>query len=242
MITATPEKVEQFVAGKKLLIAFGSSVLAAAVVGTVGYFVFHSLLGNPGGTTVAQIVTLQVYMVLLITLCLQFRPVTEPPIALRPSGAEHAIASVGIWIATVAAILLFYFCLGPIFGSVTQVATQITAFATDAKRLQGQPYPAWIIAIVRGCLIVPIFEEVFFRGVLLSWLRKHLNVHGAIFLMATLFALMHGSLAVAPYVFIFAVVTGYVRVRTGSTFNTIIMHSLNNVMLLYVGLRIFGGH
>jgi membrane protease YdiL (CAAX protease family) len=242
MITTAPEKVEQFVGGKKLLIAFGSSVLAAAVVGTAGYFLFHALLGNVWGTTVAQIVTLQVYMVLLIVLCVQFRPVAEPPIALRPSGAEHAIASVGIWIATVAAIVLFYFCLGSIFGSIAQVAKQITAFATDAKRLQGQPTPAWIIAIVRGCLIVPIFEEVFFRGVLLSWLRKHLNVHGAIFLMAALFALMHGSLVVAPCVFIFALVAGYVRVRTGSTFNTIIMHSLNNVMLLYVGLRIFNGH
>jgi membrane protease YdiL (CAAX protease family) len=102
-------------------------------------------------------------MVLLITLCVGFRPVTEPPIALRPSGTQHAIASVGIWIATVAAIVLFYFCLGSIFGSVSQVATQITAFATDAKRLQGQPTPAWIIVMVRGCLIVPIFEEVFFR-------------------------------------------------------------------------------
>ena len=48
---------------------------------------------------------------------------------------------------------------------------------------------------------------------------------------------MHGSLVVAPYVFIFAVVAGYVRVRTGSTFNTITMHSLNNLML-YVRLRI----
>jgi membrane protease YdiL (CAAX protease family) len=242
MITSTPARIEQFVGGKKLLIAFGGSVLAAAVVGTVGYFVFHALLGNAWGTTVSQIVTLQVYMVLLITLCVQFRPITEPPIALPPSGTQHALVCVGIWIATVAAIVLFYFCLGSIFGSVSQVATQITAFATDAKRLQGQPTPAWIIAIVRGCLIVPIFEEVFFRGVLLSWLRSRLNVHGAIFVMAALFALMHGSLVVAPYVFIFAVVAGYVRVRTGSTFNTIIMHSLNNVLLLYVGLRIFAKH
>jgi CAAX protease family protein len=242
VITSTPDEVEQFVGGKNLLIAFGASALAAAVVGTVGYFVFHALLGNAGGATVSQIVTLQVYMALLITLCVQFRPITEPPIALRPSGTQDAFASVGIWIAAVAAIVLFYFCFGSIFGSVSQVAKQITAFATDAKRLQGQPTAAWIIAIVRGCLIVPIFEEVFFRGVLLSWLRKRLNVPGAIFVMAALFALMHGSLVVAPYVFIFAIVAGYVRIRTGSTFNTIIMHSLNNLMLLYVGLRIFSGH
>jgi membrane protease YdiL (CAAX protease family) len=241
VITSTPDKLEQFVGGKKLLRTFGGSVLAAAVVGTVGYFVFHSLLGDAWGTTVAQIVTLQVYMVLLITLCVQFRPITQPPIALRPSTAQHLIASVGIWIGTVAAIVLFYFCLGSIFGSVPEVTKQITAFASDAKRLQGQPTPAWIIAIVRGCLIVPIFEEVFFRGVLLSWLRSRWNVHAAIFSMSALFALMHGSLVVAPYVFIFAVVTGYVRVRTGSTFNTIVMHSLNNLMLLCVGLRIFAG-
>jgi membrane protease YdiL (CAAX protease family) len=242
MITSTQDNVEQFVAGKKLLIALVGSVLAAAVVGTVGYFMFHGLLGNAWGTTVSQIVTLQVYMVLLITLCLRFRPVTEPPIALRPSGTQHAIASIGIWIATVAAIVVFYFCLGSIFGTIPQVTKQITAFATDAKRLQGQPTSAWIIAIVRGCLIVPIFEEVFFRGVLLSSLRKRLSVHSAIFVMAALFASMHGSLVVAPFVFIFAVAAGYVRVRTGSTFNTIIMHSLNNLALLYVGLRIFNGH
>ncbi|HXO39414.1 MAG TPA: hypothetical protein VN872_12300 [Candidatus Acidoferrum sp.] len=73
MITSNPDKVEQFVSGKKLLIAFGGSVVAAAVVGTVDYFLFHALLGNSWGTTVAQIVTLQVYMVLLITFCLRFR-------------------------------------------------------------------------------------------------------------------------------------------------------------------------
>jgi uncharacterized protein len=90
--------------------------------------------------------------------------------------------------------------------------------------------------------VVPIFEEALFRGVLLSWLRSRLNVHGAIFTMAVLFALMHGSLVVAPYVFIFALVTGYIRVRTGSIFNTIIMHVLNNVSLLYVGLKIIEKH
>jgi hypothetical protein len=95
MIASTPHRVEQFVGGKKVLIAFGGSVLAATVVGAAAYFVFHAWLGNAWGTTVSQIVTVQVYLVLLITFCVQFRPVTEPPIALRPSGAQRAIASVG---------------------------------------------------------------------------------------------------------------------------------------------------
>jgi hypothetical protein len=74
MITSTPDKVERFVGGKMLLIAFGGSFLAAVVVGAVGYFVSHALLGNGWRTTVPQVMTLQVYIVLLITLCL--RPVS----------------------------------------------------------------------------------------------------------------------------------------------------------------------
>jgi hypothetical protein len=49
------------------------------------------------------------------------------------------------------------------------------SFATDAGRLKGQPTAAWIIAIPRGCLLVPVFEEVFFRGLLLGWLRKQMR-------------------------------------------------------------------
>jgi hypothetical protein len=52
---------------------------------------------------------------------------------------------------------------------------QLIAVATDAKRLQGQSSSAWVIAILRGCLLVPIFEEVFFRGLLLSWLNRHMR-------------------------------------------------------------------
>jgi hypothetical protein len=48
MITSTPDRVEQFAGGEKLLRTFGGSVLAAALVGTVGYVVFHALLATPG--------------------------------------------------------------------------------------------------------------------------------------------------------------------------------------------------
>jgi membrane protease YdiL (CAAX protease family) len=230
-----------FVDGRRLLLAIGTSILAAAAVGMASFFLLHVLFGTAGGSTIAQVVTLLVYLTLLIGLCAQFRPVPAPPIALRPTGIRHALMSVAIWVATVAAIILFYYCFGSVFGSVPDVAKRLTGFATDARRLQGQPTAAWILAILRGCLIVPIFEEVFFRGLFLSWLRKHLTKEIAVIVMASVFTLEHGSFIVGPYVFIFAIVTGYVRLRTHSTFNTVIMHILNNVMLLYVGLRIFSG-
>jgi membrane protease YdiL (CAAX protease family) len=58
--------------------------------------------------------------------------------------------------------------------------------------------------------------------------------------MAALFALEHGSFVVAPYAFLLGITTGYVKPRTGSTLNTFAMHSLNNLFLLMVGLKMFG--
>ena len=58
--------------------------------------------------------------------------------------------------------------------------------------------------------------------------------------MALLFTLEHGSLLVAPYTFIFAVAAAWVRERTGSLFNCVLMHSLNNTLLLFVGMSFYG--
>jgi hypothetical protein len=88
-------------------------------------------------------------------------------------------------------------------------------------------------------LLVPLFEEILFRGLFLAWLRKHLNEFWALVAMAALFDLEHGSFVVVPYAFLLGMATGYVKLRTGSTVNTFAMHSLNNLVLVSVGLRIF---
>jgi len=225
---------QETVSGKRLLVAIGSAILAAAVIGGISYAAFASMSQGVR----AQAVTLLVYATLTATLCLFFRPATSGPISLRFTGAKALAASVGIFVATVAAIVLFYYCLGSIFGSVPSVARRIVSFATDAGRLKGQPTTAWIIAIARGCFLVPVFEEVFFRGLLLGWLRKHMREDLAVVAMSALFALEHGSFILAPYAFMFGISLGYVRLRTHSTLNTAVMHSLHNVMLLTLGLRI----
>jgi membrane protease YdiL (CAAX protease family) len=222
------------VSGKRFLTAIGSAILAAAVIGGISYAAF----GFMSQSVRVQAVAFLVYATLTATLCLFFRPATAGPISLRFTGAKALAASVGILVATAAVVVLFYYRLGSIFGSLPSVARQIVSIATDAGRLKGQPATGWIIAIARGCLLVPVFEEVFFRGLLLGWLRKHMREDLAVIAMAALFALEHGSLIVAPYVFLFAISLGYVKLRTHSTLNTVVMHSLHNVMLLTLGLRI----
>jgi membrane protease YdiL (CAAX protease family) len=226
------------VTGRRLLRAVALAVAGAITVGVATYFALQP--ADLATATKSQLVVLLVYAALFAGLSSQFRPIDALPLALRPSGIRDALLAIGIWTSALGGIILTYFCLGFVFGNPHKIAEEITARATDAQRLQGAPSAAWAIAIARACFLVPLFEETFFRGLLLSWLKRHLRFEFAVLIMAVAFTAEHGSIIVAPYVFIFAVAAGWVREKTGSLFNCLLMHTVNNVFLLVVGLPIHG--
>jgi membrane protease YdiL (CAAX protease family) len=231
---------EVLVSGHRLGLSVLASIVAAAGVGMVTYYGLAKTMGGWLGTALPQIVTFAVYATLVAVLCYAFRPPSRPPIALHFTGAKDLVFAVGATIVLIAACALAYAFLGLFFGGFVHLLAQFTAVATDAKRLQGQSSSAWAIAILRGCLLVPIFEEVFFRGLLLSWLNRHMRFATALLVHSALFAAMHVYPVVFPYAFLFGIATGCVRRATGSTFNSILMHATNNVVLLTLGLHLFG--
>ncbi len=230
---------EVLVSGRRLGLSLIAALCCAAGVGFITYYSLAKAMGRLLGTALPQIVTFAVYATLAAVLCFAFRPPGRPPIALHFSGVKDLAFAVGACIVLIAVCALAYASLGRFFDGFVHLLTQLSAVATDAKRLQGQSSPAWVIAILRGCLLVPIFEEVFFRGLLLSWLNRHMHFVPALVLQAALFAAMHVYVVVFPYAFLFGIATGYVRRATGSTFNTVLMHAMNNVVLLILGLHLF---
>ena len=98
-------------------------------------------------------------------------------------------------------------------------------------------YPLWQ-AILANVLLVPILEEVIFRGVLFSRLQKAMpNVVVAI-ITSALFGLMHGQALWMLFAFIMGQVVSYVRVKTGSILPTIVMHVINNLYATLVSYAI----
>jgi hypothetical protein len=63
------------------------------------------------------------------------------------------------WVGIVASSIVIYLLLRPIAGSLADSARKILSVATDVKRLQGQPIAAWMIAIARGCALVPLLRS-----------------------------------------------------------------------------------
>lgn len=83
-----------------------------------------------------------------------------------------------------------------------------------------------------ACLVVvvgPIFEELLFRGWLLGSLRKFWGDSKALVVSSTLFALIHGDPWATPALFVLGMVFGWVYLKTGSLFGSILLHGMWNL-------------
>jgi membrane protease YdiL (CAAX protease family) len=222
--------------GRRVLATLVSGVAAGAVGGTAVWFGFRWLAPSVAPSVITQVVVAVVYLTLIASLAISFRPAGQGPLDFRFTSVRVLGLACMAWVGFVAVALVVNLTISPLTGGLVEAAREIVRLATDAERLQGQPPLAWIIAIPRGCLIVPVFEEFLFRGVLPGWLRAHLSDRATFIAAAALFAVMHGYPIVFPSAFVFGLAAGWVRWRTGSTLNTVMMHALNNVTMLVSGL------
>lgn len=88
-----------------------------------------------------------------------------------------------------------------------------------------------IMGVATGILI-PIAEEILFRGALLKSFSKY-GTGFAVFASSFLFGLMHGNLFQTPFATMGGVVLAYVAVRSGSLWPSIIIHmSINSYSVL----------
>jgi uncharacterized protein len=88
--------------------------------------------------------------------------------------------------------------------------------------------PAMIVGVV---IVAPIVEELVFRGFLLpGWAASRLGTVGGLVLSSVVWALLHFQYDVwgIAMVFCYGLWFGFVRLRSGSTLATMILHVLQN--------------
>lgn len=102
-----------------------------------------------------------------------------------------------------------------------------TLFLSESRSL----VLAWLLILVT--FIGPIAEEVFFRGLLYSWLRGKVGVARALFFSAMVFALLHADPVVLLPIFALGLLFGWVYEQTGTLAASISIHILHNSVMLY---------
>ena len=110
---------------------------------------------------------------------------------------------------------------------------RIKAASEMLEQLQALPW--WLVVATLG--IVPaIFEELTFRGFLFSSLRTRLAGWPTIIVSALLFGVFHEILSpgrLFPSTFL-GLVLGWVRFQTGSVWACMLLHAINNSLLLTI--------
>lgn len=132
--------------------------------------------------------------------------------------------------------------LGPWFGGEAAVAF-LTAVAFNG----GKPLPTntkalflqrpsglgtLVLALLVTAVLVPICEEVFFRGMLYGFLRTRWSLWAAVLVSSLLFGLAHfGQVLLLPIFTFMGIVLALVYEWSRSLTNSIVLHGLNNAVL-----------
>ena len=94
-------------------------------------------------------------------------------------------------------------------------------------------YPFWL-AIIVNAILIPILEEVVFRGYLFSRLGKAMPAVVAAIISSVVFGLCHGGLVWAIWAGVVGLIICVVRVKTGSIIPGMIFHIIMNTFGMIV--------
>ncbi|MDF1617107.1 CPBP family intramembrane glutamic endopeptidase [Petrocella sp. FN5] len=94
-------------------------------------------------------------------------------------------------------------------------------------------YNLWFLMVIVG-ILTPIFEELFFRGVVLSRLSYGFGPFISIILSSVVFSLSHMNLVQSIYVFPVGLLAAILVYKTGSILSAIWLHTLYNILNIYL--------
>ncbi len=92
------------------------------------------------------------------------------------------------------------------------------------------------LTVLLACVVGPVAEELFFRGVLYAMIRRYLPRWGAILLGGALFSLVHTNWIGFLPIMLLGCLLAYLYERTGSLIAPITIHILHNTYLLSLAL------
>jgi len=112
------------------------------------------------------------------------------------------------------------------------------ALRSQIVQPQGAGWLSFVVTLLFVGILVPISEELFFRGAIYTWLRERASMWPAVLISAALFGLGHfDSLGVVAASFVMGAVNAVVFEKTRSIWVPIAIHAANNslaVILVYL--------
>lgn len=139
-------------------------------------------------------------------------------------------------------IPVYKYILGAVFVISFTLATQTASALVQAaaasenyrKVLESQYSCNIFIGIIVYVIIGPFAEELLFRGVIYTTLRRYTYLVMAVIASAAAFGIYHGNIVQGIYAFIFGCIAAFAYEYYGSFFAAVAVHALQN-LIAYIG-------
>ncbi|TFE00777.1 CPBP family intramembrane glutamic endopeptidase [Jeotgalibacillus sp. R-1-5s-1] len=107
--------------------------------------------------------------------------------------------------------------------------TGIGSSNTKTESLQNEGIMMFVLAFLSAAVLSPIYEELFYRGFIYTWLRQRLTLYPSLIISAAIFTLVHiPTYNTLPINFISGIIFAWVYERTGSIISSMIVHASFN--------------
>ena len=217
------------------------SVLAPQILGAV----FLSVLMFASGTEEAykgvlenQIINVMLTMLAQIAFVIVFFTLNRRTNYVRACKINIKIGWINLLVCILIAVI-GVFGINPIISQMDNFLTYIGYDLTTAMPLPLDNFGWFVLNIILLAGVPAVVEELIFRGVILNGYKK-LGAVPAILISSALFALIHGSAQQLLFPFLFGLILGFVALKTGSVVSSIVVHFLNNALVVlfnYVGFN-----
>lgn len=85
-----------------------------------------------------------------------------------------------------------------------------------------------MLSVLATAIFAPLSEELIFRGMMISRLRRALPAWAAALIPSVIFGLIHGQIILISYAFLLGLFLSYIRIRARSTAASALLHAAFN--------------
>lgn len=164
-------------------------------------------------TLISNLLTLGILLV--VFLIRRKKPLAE----VRFKGVPFRTALAAVGVAPV-----LYLVVTLVLSALPEVWLESYAEASASLENTG------VVAFIATALAAPVAEEVVFRGLILSRLRRAMPGWLALVLSALIFGVCHGHPVWIAYAFVLGMIFGLMTLRTGSILPSMLTHILFNAI------------
>lgn len=102
----------------------------------------------------------------------------------------------------------------------------LASYSDKAKNVYSNKF---VIKLISAGILTPVTEELLFRGLLYSRLRKNINATGSMIISAVVFAAFHGNFVQIIYAFMVGIIFAHIYEQFKSVWASVILHCVANI-------------